>query len=92
MYDFRCVHSFTVNLQTDYSKSYDFILSTNGQIVPEDLSPSLQKITEVEDGFVLHNVSGIRTHIVSRLDRKGYDITKRKYFEWRSTAMIHCLS
>lgn len=29
------------------------------------------------DGFILHNATGIRTRIVSRLDGKGYDITKR---------------
>lgn len=33
----------------------------------------------VSDGYVLHNVTGIRTHIVSRMDGKGYDVTKRQW-------------
>ena len=45
-------------------------------MVTEDLSPSLRKLYEVDDGFVLQNVTGIRAHIVSRLDGKGYDIVK----------------
>ena len=31
------------------------------------------------DGYIVHNVTGIRVQIVSRLDGKGYDITKREY-------------
>ncbi|KAF8897458.1 alpha mannosidase-like protein [Infundibulicybe gibba] len=58
--------------------SYDFILSSDGKIVPEDLSPSLLKLGILPDGFVIHNVTGIRTHIVRRLDGKGYDIRKCK--------------
>jgi len=65
-------------LTNGYKQSYDFILSPGGEIVPEDLKPSHAKLFEVEDGFVLQNVSGIRAHIVSRLDGKGYDIVKRE--------------
>jgi ER degradation enhancer, mannosidase alpha-like 1 len=60
------------------TKSYDFVMSVNGKAVPEDPSPNAQKLTLISDGYIVHNVSGIRTHIVSRLDGKGYDITKRK--------------
>ncbi|KII94783.1 glycoside hydrolase family 47 protein [Plicaturopsis crispa FD-325 SS-3] len=56
--------------------SYDFILSPNGKVVPEDPSPSPQKLATLPDGYLVHDVTGIRTHIVSRLDGKGYEITK----------------
>ena len=58
-------------------QSYGFILSANGKIVSEDINPTLHKLSIVSDGFVLQNVTGIRTHIVRRLDGKGYDVTKR---------------
>ncbi|KAI0347071.1 alpha-mannosidase [Trametopsis cervina] len=60
-----------VNLYT-----YDFVLSPNGKSVPEDVHPSPQKLIAVSDGYLLQNLTGIRTHIVSRMDGKGYDITK----------------
>ncbi|EIW82385.1 glycoside hydrolase family 47 protein [Coniophora puteana RWD-64-598 SS2] len=56
--------------------SYDFILAAHGGLVPEDPSPSSRKLSLAEGGYLLHNVTGIRAHIVSRLDGKGYDITK----------------
>ncbi|CCM05644.1 uncharacterized protein FIBRA_07874 [Fibroporia radiculosa] len=56
--------------------SYDFILSPGGQNVPEDINPTSEKLVHVSDGYTLYNVSGIRAHIVSRLDGKGYDVTK----------------
>ncbi|KAH8106187.1 alpha-mannosidase [Cristinia sonorae] len=56
--------------------SYDFLLSANGENVSEDFNPSAEKIEAVTDGFIVHNVSGIRAHIVSRLDGNGYDITQ----------------
>ena len=61
-------------------QSYDFILSATGQDIQEDLHPSLEKIASVPDGYILHNVSGIRAHIVTRLDGKGYDITQCKSY------------
>ncbi|OJA16963.1 hypothetical protein AZE42_00582 [Rhizopogon vesiculosus] len=57
--------------------SFDFIMSPGGKSVPEDPNPGPLKLKAVADGFILHNVTGIRAHIVSRLDGKGYDITKR---------------
>ena len=30
-----------------------------------------------EYGYLIHNVTGIRAHIVNRLDGKGYDVTRR---------------
>ncbi|KAI9063357.1 glycoside hydrolase family 47 protein [Trametes sanguinea] len=56
--------------------TYDFVLSANGEVVPEDLHPSAEKLVPVADGYLVHNVTGIRVHIVSRLDGKGYDIAK----------------
>ncbi|PFH51443.1 glycoside hydrolase family 47 protein [Amanita thiersii Skay4041] len=56
--------------------SYDFILSSSGKAVAEDLSPSLLKLGVLPDGFIIHNVTGIRTHIVKRLDGQGYDVSK----------------
>jgi hypothetical protein len=61
------------------SQAYDFILSINGETVGEDLNPNASKLVQVEDGFILQNVAGIRTHVVSRLDGKGYDIVKRTF-------------
>ncbi|KAH9943045.1 alpha-mannosidase [Epithele typhae] len=56
--------------------TYDFILSSDGSAAPEDTQPSAAKMVAVDDGFLVHNVSGIRVQIVSRLDGKGYDIAK----------------
>jgi len=56
--------------------SYDFILSSTGALVEVDEHPSPKKLLSVHDGYVLQNVTGIRVHIVSRLDGKGYDVTK----------------
>ncbi|KAH8118447.1 alpha-mannosidase [Phellopilus nigrolimitatus] len=72
--------------------SYDFILSANGKPALEDLSPSLHKLYEVGDGFVLQNVSGIRTHIVSRLDGKGYDIVKLAQYPVRRGQTLFLVS
>jgi hypothetical protein len=47
------------------------------KLVPEDLSPSYVKLAPLPDGFIIHNVTGIRTLMVQRLDGKGYDIRKR---------------
>jgi hypothetical protein len=60
------------------SKSYDFILSVTGTAVIEDLSPSHTKVAVIENGYLVHNITGIRAHIVSRMDGRGYDLTKRK--------------
>ena len=56
------------------------MLSIDGSPVPEDYTPGPQKLAVVEDGFILHNVTGIRTHMVRRLDGKGYDIVKCRFF------------
>jgi mannosidase alpha-like ER degradation enhancer 1 len=61
-----------------FSKSYDFILSVTGTAVIEDLSPSHTKVAVIENGYLVHNITGIRAHIVSRMDGRGYDLTKRK--------------
>ncbi|ETW84376.1 glycoside hydrolase family 47 protein [Heterobasidion irregulare TC 32-1] len=56
--------------------SYDFILSADGKLTVEDPSPGKEKIASVSDGFIVHNISGLRTRIVSRLDGRGYDVSK----------------
>lgn len=53
-------------------------MSPGGRVVTEDPNPGNQKLQLVADGFLLQNITGIRAHIVSRLDGKGYDITKRE--------------
>jgi mannosidase alpha-like ER degradation enhancer 1 len=55
-------------------------MSPGGKSVSEDPNPGPLKLKAVTDGFILHNMSGIRAHIVSRLDGKGYDITKRMVY------------
>ena len=61
-------------------QSYEFIFAARGRLVPEDLSPSSLKLDIVPDGFIVHNMSGIRTKIVQRLDGTGYDIKKCESF------------
>ncbi|KAJ2931770.1 hypothetical protein H1R20_g5450, partial [Candolleomyces eurysporus] len=63
--------------------SYEFVLAPNGVIAPEDLSPSLLKLAVVPDGFIVHNITGIRTRIVQRLDGKGYDVRKIGHYAVR---------
>ena len=63
----------------NYLQSFDFVLSPNGKSVPEDLSPNLLKLGVLSDGFIINNITGIRTQIVKRLDGKGYDISKGEH-------------
>jgi hypothetical protein len=44
--------------------------------VVEDVSPGSGKLSLVSGGFVLHNMTGIRIHIVRKLDGTGYNIAK----------------
>ncbi|KAF8639955.1 hypothetical protein AX17_001205 [Amanita inopinata Kibby_2008] len=69
--------------------SYDFVLSANGRTVPEDLSPSLLKLAISPDGYVINNITGIRTHIVRRLDGKGYDISKLGHYSVRPGQLVY---
>ncbi|KAI0786390.1 alpha-mannosidase [Abortiporus biennis] len=69
--------------------SYDFILSPAGEVVPEDIHPSPNKLSTRSDGFLLQNVSGIRTRIVSRLDGRGYDVTKLGPFSVKSGQIVY---
>ena len=45
-------------------------------VVEEDPDPSSDKITRVPDGWVLFNLTGVRTVIKKRQGGTGYDITK----------------
>lgn len=65
------------SLLTLSAQTYEFILASNGRPIPED-PRAYRKVTQVVDGFVVQNVTGLRTRIVSRMDGKGYDVTKRK--------------
>ncbi|KAG5343059.1 hypothetical protein C0989_000049 [Termitomyces sp. Mn162] len=69
--------------------SYDVVLSTDGRAVPEDLSPSLLKLGVLPDGFIIQNVTGIRTHIVRRLDGNGYDIRKLGHYTVRTGHIVY---
>ncbi|KAG6895527.1 hypothetical protein C0992_000833 [Termitomyces sp. T32_za158] len=69
--------------------SYDVVLSTDGRTVPEDLSPSLLKLGVLPDGFIIQNVTGIRTHIVRRLDGNGYDIRKLGHYTVRTGHIVY---
>ncbi|KAG6837560.1 hypothetical protein H0H93_007741 [Arthromyces matolae] len=69
--------------------SYDVILSADGRNVAEDLSPSLMKLGVVPNGFILQNVTGIRTHIVRRLDGNGYDIRKVGHYTVRPGHLVY---
>ncbi|KXN83702.1 ER degradation-enhancing alpha-mannosidase-like protein 1 [Leucoagaricus sp. SymC.cos] len=71
------------------SFSYDFILSSDGRTVPEDLSPSRLKLEPVVDGFIIHNVTGVRTQIVRRLDDQGYDIRKLGHYHVRPGHIVY---
>ncbi|KAJ6614326.1 alpha mannosidase-like protein [Mycena sp. CBHHK59/15] len=41
------------------------------------------------DGFVIHNVTGIRIHIVQRIDGKGYDIRKLGHYDVRAGHTVY---
>ncbi|KAL0573920.1 hypothetical protein V5O48_008040 [Marasmius crinis-equi] len=69
--------------------SYDFILSSDGRHAAEDLSPSLLKVAPVSDGYIIHNVTGIRTHIVRRLDGKGFDVRKLGHYAVRPGNIVY---
>ncbi|KAF7355218.1 alpha-1,2-Mannosidase [Mycena sanguinolenta] len=69
--------------------AYDFVLSASGKAVPEDLSPSRLKLDLTHDGFIIHNVTGIRIHIVQRLDGKGYDIRKLGHYDVRAGHTVY---
>ncbi|PBL02491.1 alpha mannosidase-like protein [Armillaria gallica] len=69
--------------------TYDFILSPGGMAVPEDLSPSLLKVALIPEGFMVSNVTGIRVHIVRRLDGKGYEIRKLGHYSVRPGQLVY---
>ncbi|KIM46267.1 glycoside hydrolase family 47 protein [Hebeloma cylindrosporum] len=69
--------------------TFEFVLAPNGRSVPEDLSPSLLKLAIVPDGYVIHNVTGVRTQIVQRLDGTGYDIRKLGQYHVRPGHMVY---
>ena len=60
--------------------------------MPEDTHPTPEKMVAVSDGFLVHNVTGLRVHIVSRLDGKGYDITRREFPRTDRTARAPVLT
>ena len=55
---------------------YEFLMSSDGSEVAEDTSPDPHKLVVVPDGFLVQSIEGIRTRVTTRLDGRGYDITK----------------
>jgi hypothetical protein len=45
-------------------------------LVEEDINPSSDKIVRIPDGWVLFNLTGVRTVIKRRESGTGYDITR----------------
>ncbi|KAF8529066.1 alpha-mannosidase [Hysterangium stoloniferum] len=74
--------------QTDLF-SMDFVLSSDGGWAHEDLSPDRTKLHEVYNGFVITNMTGLRAHITTRLDGKGYDITRIGQFAVRTGQKVY---
>ncbi|KAG6918936.1 hypothetical protein DXG01_010591 [Tephrocybe rancida] len=70
-------------------KDIDVWSPSDGKVVPEDLSPSLLKLGVLPDGFVINNVTGIRTHIVRRLDGNGYDVRKLGHYTVRTGHLVY---
>ncbi|KAF8639449.1 hypothetical protein AX16_010304 [Volvariella volvacea WC 439] len=69
--------------------AFDVVLSANGRNVPEDLSPSLLKLGFLPNGYVINNITGIRTHIVKRLDGRGFDIRKLGHYTVRPGQLVY---
>ncbi|KAH7922461.1 glycoside hydrolase family 47 protein [Leucogyrophana mollusca] len=70
--------------------SYDFLLTARpDQPAIEDPKPNTQKLELIPEGFILHNISGIRAHMVTRLDGKGYDLTKLGPHAVRSGQIVY---
>ncbi|KAF8211194.1 alpha mannosidase-like protein [Mycena galopus ATCC 62051] len=69
--------------------AYDFILSANSKSVAEDLSPSRLKLDLVDNGLIVHNITGIRIHIVQRLDGQGYDVRKLGHYDVRAGHIVY---
>ncbi|KAJ7179244.1 alpha mannosidase-like protein [Mycena filopes] len=51
--------------------------------------PSRFKLDLIDNGFIIHNVTGIRIHIVQRLDGKGYDVRKLGHYDVRSGHLVY---
>ncbi|KZW03978.1 alpha-mannosidase [Exidia glandulosa HHB12029] len=64
--------------------TFDFVLSVGGEKVSEDPLPGPAKLVQVPEGFMLYDVSGIRTHLRTRLDGKGVEITRLGPYTIRS--------
>ncbi|CAK5275566.1 unnamed protein product [Mycena citricolor] len=69
--------------------AYDYVLSPHGKVIAEDLSPSRLKLDIRDDGFILHNVTGVRIHIVQRLDGRGYDVRKLGHYDVRAGHLVY---
>ncbi|KAF8591445.1 glycoside hydrolase family 47 protein [Ramaria rubella] len=69
--------------------SWDFVFSADGSLAIEDPTPDKTKLHEVKDGYMITNMTGLRTHITSRLDGKGYDITKIGPFAVRTGQKVY---
>ncbi|KAI0036847.1 hypothetical protein K488DRAFT_81833 [Vararia minispora EC-137] len=64
-------------------------MSVDGGHVAEDASPAKDKLALVPGGFVVHDVAGIRTRVTTRLDGRGYDITKLGPYTVRTGQLVY---
>lgn len=63
-------------LDVDYHQTIEYLLSAEGGSVVEDPSPGAHKLKRVSDGYLISNINGIRIEVTTRMDGRGYDISK----------------
>ncbi|KZV75403.1 glycoside hydrolase family 47 protein [Peniophora sp. CONT] len=56
---------------------FEFIMSADSaEEAVEDKTPSTKKIALIPGGFMVQDIKGLRTRVTTRIDGRGYDITK----------------
>ncbi|VDB97534.1 unnamed protein product [Peniophora sp. CBMAI 1063] len=69
---------------------FEFIMSVDSATeADEDKTPSAQKLARLPGGFMVHDVKGIRTRVTTRLDGRGYDITKLGPYTVRTGQVVY---
>ena len=56
----------------------DWIVSPGGGFALEDRHPSAEKLTVVDGGFKISNISGLYIQVTARIDLSGYEVTRGK--------------
>lgn len=64
-------------------------MSSDGSQVVEDTDPNSHKVAMVPDGFMVQDIQGIRARVTTRLDGRGYDITKLGPYKVRTGQMVY---